>query len=248
MKKILLLAIASLFLSLLLNCKGKDNVSTKSAPLVAVEIIKVEPSSNKREIWVSCEITNNSNNKLYFPIDKNYVRFYSNLSMMGIEGSFFYVFFYDKNDKKIWAGLVSNIYYEDSIVLKHKIDSINKIREKWMKLNAEIMNKRGEDLGYNKGILNREIKKNGFYLNAGESKTVKIRVDGKYSVEKDIFIGDNSYYRFFSEEFKTIQIAVSVDSVYTKNDVLFSEDIDSLHRNNIKIFNGTIYSNKVPLE
>ncbi len=51
----------------------------------------------------------------------------------------------------------------------------------------------------------------------------------------------------FDKGIKEMQIKYSSDSTFVKQNIS-KELLDSLHKNNIKIFHGTIYSNKVPLK
>ncbi|WP_182043040.1 hypothetical protein [Moheibacter lacus] len=51
----------------------------------------------------------------------------------------------------------------------------------------------------------------------------------------------------FDYTLKKMQIAYTSDSTFVKQNIS-KELLDSLRKNNIKIFHGTIYSNKVPLK
>lgn len=97
------------------------------------------------------------------------------------------------------------------------------------------------------GIKYHGVKKNGFFLEPKKEKKMTVR--SHLSFDARGYVSDiTSFSSRDLEEVTHSQLILYIDSSQIKRDLLLPKDIDSLYQNNIKIFHGTIYSNKVPLK
>jgi hypothetical protein len=215
----------------LVGCRGIAPASDTS-----VEILNVE--SVRDVLYVKCLLKNNSDKKSYFPIDSCSVKFLNWIDKKTTVNSF-YVLFYQKKDT-IYSSF-RDVYYKDPLIYFKRKDSLNKV-------NTKIIDSLGEKKqGLFWGIRYREIQKNSFYINPKSSKIIFLKINLHNTIRKEVTVYDTSYYDKEKLKNSHIQIVIKIDSKETEN-LLLQKDLNYLHRHNIKIFNGTICSNKVPLE
>lgn len=232
LKKINLIIVFIIILFIVYNCNKTEN-KTQAPNTYPIEILNILYKENS--IYVKCLIKNNTNVKLYFPIDNQTVKCLNNE--------------YKKLNVNAFYGLVFNgdsIKYAKYYIsfnnqgLKKYNDSIKKLNIK--QYNSPINNE--NSIFWN--IKYYKIKKNSFYIHPFSSDTIVIKFDLDINLDKIAVVYDLSGYDKNDLKNSKLQIAIRIDSTEAKN-LLLPKDLDSLRKNNIKIFHGIIYSNKVPL-
>ncbi|MDN3691054.1 hypothetical protein QWZ06_01600 [Chryseobacterium tructae] len=116
------------------------------------------------------------------------------------------------------------------ILNKHK-DSLL-----WKKLLAQ-----GVRVDYWGAKQHKVMTKTKFVLNPGEEK----EISKKISIFQKDLESSGSYYSFDKKEKYSIQIELDFDSSEVKK-YLPAEQLDSLKKNNIKIFHGVLKTKKIP--
>ena len=90
------------------------------------------------------------------------------------------------------------------------------------------------------------VKKNGFFLKPEEQ--IELIVRSHLSFDNRAYASDiTSFSSRDIEEVNYAQLILKIDSSQLKRDLLLPKDLDSLRKNNIQIFHGTVYSKKMPL-
>lgn len=89
---------------------------------------------------------------------------------------------------------------------------------------------------------NREMKKNSIFLNANEHKIFNRDIALLYEQIKST----GAFFSLKKDKKYFIQIEIDFDSINIK-EFLTPDDLDSLKRNNIKIFHGKLRTKRIPL-
>ncbi len=224
------------FFFLTISCE-KSKYNSVRQDKIQINILSV--TCENENIFLQCQINNLTDEKLYFPTNNEQVKFFSDLQKkFNVNG--YYAFFYGGNN------LIYATTPHPYVINQKREDSLRKRKDSLLKLNSLLIKENGNEKNGLWGLQYFSIKKNNFYLKPHGSIDIKVKINLEGSVEKSLLIGDISVYNKKHLEDSHIQIAIRVDSTEAK-ELLLTKDLDSLKKNNIKIFHGTVYSNKVPL-
>lgn len=220
--------------------------------------IKIKSTLIKNgKLFNTVEFQNNTNNKLYFPIitSEMLIPYHNvrNQSEKPLENLFpqslilliydkkgeiipgvygiDYDYFGDKFDEELFDSIGFYLSKTDTIKLKTKQKSF--LKNQFPNQVFKYFN----------------IKNESFYVNPRSNITIDFKSHLNYSSTRaGLLLDDLSFYPTDKLEEKTnYNLLLNIDSVLVKKN-LTKEFIDSLHRNQIKIFHGKIYSNKVSLK
>jgi len=196
--------------ALLSGCKKPYPASDFS-----IEIIDLK--NMKDDIYAQCLIKNDSDEKLYFPIDSSSVEFFNWMYDKGFPFNSFYALFYKQNKKDtIYSSFFTDVYYEDTLAYF----KLRKGRDSLENLNKRIIDSLGEQRrGLLWGIKYREVQKKSFYMNPKSSKTVFLKIDFQVTFQKRMAYDINSYAKREIEN-SYMQIAIRIDSTEAKEFLL----------------------------
>lgn len=247
-----------LFLVVLLiyffNCKNTGKEITFKNQISESEInkndfIQINIDSvyyDEKNSYFKINIENKSRSYLYFPVDPDFSsQFNDRASEIKSNFSFstFYTKYFDQNNFII----LGHLYSSDIVIdFWKKIDSLKIENSNYLKKYGKVSDSGFKDRIY-WGVKYHEVKKNGFFLKPKEEKELIIRSHISFDI-KAHYYDQTSFSSKELEKVAYAQLILYIDSSQIKRDLLLSKDIDSLRKNNIKIFHGTIYSNKVPLK
>lgn len=221
--------------------------------------IKIKSTSVKNgRLFSTIEIKNHSDNKVYFPIittetliPYHNVRSQENNQLNDLFYPAIILLIYDKNEKIIPAiyGSPEDFNMKQNESESERFDSIgyylSQNKSKKLNLNEIEFLKNRSALELFKYIT---VKNESFFINPKSNLKIKIESHLNHStVRAELLLDDMTFYPVneFNEETK-LSFFINIDSSKVKKN-LPPAFIDSLHQNNIKIFHGTISSNKVPL-
>lgn len=235
---------------LLFSC-NKKNSESKS---VELEIINKEIISNNKSLvtkgepfknLITYRLTNKSDEKLFFILDEDILesgiqftdKEMSEPNFFGKKGKLLYNIFTDKNVKPINAIINSDNFENGNIDCLYDIQKIKQIRTKITELDIKVFE---GDFNFSNSIRN-----NSFVLYPKQSKYFKTvlylpkQIDLTSNVSSEIKFNYNEKYNF--------------NLIYTFDGELIKKGLPNyklkeLKENNIKIFNGKILSNKIPVK
>ncbi len=224
-------------------------------------LVELKINSNYKQkgaVLFQLEIKNNSENKIYFPILTREMNIpYHNIrpqETQKLEGLFYQGFMFLVYDSK---GNIIPATYGDSgsnyIDLKDDIRKFDSIDYYFSQNHTEKLSTNEREFLQNKRPIEvfkyNTIKSESFFVEAKSKVIINAKSHLNYSsVQAGLLLDDLSFYSIDEiKEGNKIRLALNIDSTNVKKN-LTKEFIDSLHQNHIKIFHGTIYSNKVPLE
>lgn len=245
MKRFYLFFIIAVFSSLSFSCKKNG---------FEIEIKSTTVKNGK--LFISSEIRNNSNNKVYFPIyttemliPYHNLRNQSKMPLDSLYSPSLILLIYDKKGE-----IIPGIYGFDENYFGNKFEKepIDSIDFYFSKIDTAKLNMDEKSFLRSKYLIQVfqyvNIKNESFYVNPKSSITINFASHLNYSSTRaELLIDDLSFYPTdVFREASDYNVTLNIDSTLVKKRFT-KEFIDSLHQNNIKIFHGTIYSNKVPL-
>jgi len=244
-----------LILIIFINCKKEDakishKVIVSDSMQTDMNSVQIRIDSvfyDTKNAYFKVNIQNNSARNYYFPVDFDYsYQFnYRFKKTDTLYYSFFYTKYFDKSHNQILGNIV---FYDWDTAKRRKIIDSLKVEDSIYKTvygvhpNKETMER------HLWGIKYHGIKKNGFFLKPEEQ--IELIVQSHFKENPRAYASSGITY-FSSREIEEIafaQLILKIDSSQIKRDLLLPKDIDSLHKNHIKIFNGKIFSNKIPMK
>lgn len=209
------------------------------------------------KLFNKVEFQNNTNDKLYFPIitsemliPYHNVRSQSEKPLESLFSQSLIILIYDKKGEIISGTYGIDYDYFGNKSDKEMFDSIGFYLFKTDTIKLKIKEKSFlKNQNPKQAFQYFNIKNESFYVNPRSNITIDFKSHLNYSSTRAGLLLDGlSFYPIDKLEEKTnYNLLLNIDSVLVKKN-LPKEFIDSLHRNQIKIFHGTINSNKVSLK
>ena len=222
----------------------KYNVDKKDLELLQINIENFWIDS--KNVYFKTSIKNNSNFYYYFPVDNDIsIQFNTiNKNINSINKSSFYTQYLDEDNSTLLGFVYTPSYSKEGFRLT--LDSLKKVDSLYREKYGSISNEKSMERNL-WGIKYNGLKKNAFFLKPNEEKTMVIRSHRCFDVRA--YTSDITCFDLkILQKVEQAQIILYIDSNQVKKDLLFQKDIDSLKLKNIKIFDGIIYSNKVPIK
>lgn len=191
-------------------------------------------------IFFEIKIRNATNQSYFLPIIDKYCLKQNNKNEYW--ASSFYIQLFD-NDSFVPANPVFHFNYpkinkkiisEDSLSYR-KFIYPNKKKHPWNCINCL----------YN--LKYKLIKQSSFVIKPHQTKTITVKSNIKYDELASAIEGNIFEYSMTDINKSKVRVVLFSDSNQIKQ-LLLPRDVDSLHKNHIKIFNGTIISNEVQIK
>lgn len=236
-----------IILILVLNCNhSKSENLTNDLSIINDTIrkdihIKILGNLKSKETIISKVLIENlGEDIIYIPVIFDYSQFDRECLTSYHSSPFFWIQFFDDKDsiKKAMCVFV----HPDTQALERLEEDYNKISKlDSLAASNHKFKKKGFYWDYKYDLL----KKQSFVLRPSESKILDIKKNINVNVFAETLTKDLSIMPEY--ENMGLRLMYYIDSTQIKDFFLLQSDIDSLHKNKIKIFHGTVYSNKVPL-
>lgn len=260
MKNTKLFVLLVFFLLIFIRCERKQNpVALKENPDYSITLNSALYTDGI--MLIQGKISNNTSSRIFFPMIQEHPYYDTEgdgfekkpITVLGLVVNGF------KNGERI-KPLFGNLPPYGFVIADSNSTKLSQIHQhfdslyyrKWEILNLNKVNQLKKDKkpykdSYNWFYRYQGYKKNNFILKPNSYKKIQLSIK---AVDLTDMFNDEYFYDLKSSfaQVDSISIDLISDSARLKRDILLQKDIDSLYLNKIKIFNGTIKSNKIPIK
>lgn len=208
-----------------------------------IEINIINSIVAKNEITIEAVLVNKTKEKIFIPVITDYSIFVSECLKKYYPTPFFYLKITDTNEKIVHS--------KCDFVTFHPPEEEKQL-EDMRKFNSLDSTLRSEYPSILKdmpswGVRYKLLKEQSVYLQPKDSALILIKKKIDADVYSQNITWDISRFDIKDLNKRNVEIRLMSDSSQIKRDLLLPKDIDSLRKNNIQIFHGTISSKKMPL-